>query len=373
MQRTLNRSVVGALLFLALAVPGGASAAGPPKVFVRIEGATKTVLSQTSVQTTTATQVKGSPCSGSSVAGALDVATHGHWSGTFSTNSFGSDFFVKTILGETPSGNDFWDLWVNGQASTTGACLTAPPLLSTGDRVLWFHCVADASFNCTNNPLSLTAPASARAGRKLTVSVVQLDGAGRSKPFAGATVSGAGVTVVTGSAGRATFVPKVAGTLVLQARRTGATPSDPVTVCVYATLDGACGTADKDGPPVSVSGISEHEVFTHGPRNLRGTAGPDPSGLRDVRLSLVRHAFGGGCSYFDAARGTWHATKCHRTTPTPSFSVGARASWSYLLPEALPPGDYRLDVVARDGNGRLTKIVTGVSGIDFKVPVSLHG
>ena len=52
--------------------------------------------------------------------------------------------------------------------------------------------------------------------------------------------------------------------------------------------------------------------------------------------------------------------------------MGANSSWSYLLPAALPAGTYRLDVVARDGSGRTTKIVTGSSGLDFSVTGGRH-
>jgi hypothetical protein len=363
MHRKLTASITGALLSLALIVPTMASASSPPPptVFVRIEGASATLLAQTAVQTTTATKVKGEPCSGSSAGGALQDATNGSWRGSYSSKY--KDFLVDSILGETPTGSNYWTLWVNGISSSTGACSTP---LHEGDRELWFDCLAGGppNYSCTNNPLALTAPATARLRHRVTISVVQLDGAGHGTPFAGAAVSGPGVAAVTGSKGKATIVPGKAGVIELTAAESGATPSDPVFVCVYASTAKTCGRAGASGPPVHVIGIAEHEVFVHGPRELRGTAGPDPSGLTDVSLSLLRRT-GGKCSAYDATSGTWHAEKCGASAPL--FSVGADASWSYLLPSPLSAGSYRLDVVARDGNGRQTKVVTGVSGIDFAV------
>jgi hypothetical protein len=358
MNHKLTGSLCGALLLLILALAGPAGAAAPANVSVRIEGAGATLLPQTSVQTTAASRLRGQKCPGSSAAAALDTAAHGQWGGSFSTSQ--KDFFVTSILGETPTGNNFWTLWVNGRSSSTGACSTP---LHPGDHELWFDCVADANFNCTNNPLSLAAPAVVRAGSRATISVVQLDGAGHSTPTASAAVFGAGVSAVTGSGGRATIVPRRLGVFTLQASKSGATPSDPVFVCVYAHSPSSCGAA-RSGPPTHVLGIAEHQVFTHGPRTLHGTAGPDPSGLTDVSLSLRRRV-GGHCRYFDGNTATWHAVACG--APIPSFSVGAGASWSYLLPGALPPGVYRLEAIARDGNGRQTKPARGSSLVDFTV------
>jgi hypothetical protein len=328
-------------------------------VFVRIEGASATLLAQTPVQTTNATEVKGNPCSGSSVGGALDVATQGNWSGKY-FQSF-HDYEVGTILGETPTGNNFWTLWVNGISSSTGACSTQ---LHPSDHVLWFDCIATVTFSCMNNPLSLRGPVAVQVGHPTTVSVGQLDGAGHSTPFGGASVTGGGVAAVTDGSGNATIMPRNPGLLTVQAAASGATPSDPVQICVYRSNSAECALG---GPPVHVIGIREHQLFRkHGPRTLRGTAGPDAAGLTDVRLSLLRRV-GRHCSYFDGSRATWHRVSCHSGKPTPSFSVGASASWSYLLPASLKPGRYHLDVVATDGLGRQTMLVKAVSSLDFSV------
>jgi hypothetical protein len=361
MHRILLKPVAGALVALALGATT-ASAAAPPAAFVRVEGTGATLLAQTLVQTTSATQVKGKACPGTSAAAALDAATAGNWAGSYSTKF--SDYLVGTILGETPTGNNFWTLWVNGRSSSTGGCSTP---LHPADHVLWFDCVADANFNCTNNPLSLSAPSVVQRNHAFNATVTQLDGAGHSAPITGAAVSGNGVAGVSGTGGSTRLVAHQRGVITIQATKSGATPSDPVFVCVYAVRRSECGSAGN-GPAVHVNGILEHEKFTHAkaPRTLSGTAGPDPSGLTDVSLSLFRHAPHNHCFAYDGDSGRWRATSC-RGAKAPFFSVGASADWSYLLPAVLPVGTYRLEVVASDGAAHQTKLQTGISKLDFTV------
>jgi hypothetical protein len=389
MHRILASSVAGAALLLVLLAPSAASAAGspspsaagspspgaagspspsahaagaPPAAFVRVEGAGATLLPQTLVQTTSAPKVEGNPCPGTDVTGALDDATGRSWSGSYSSKFH--DYLVTTILGETPSGNNFWTLWVNGRSSTTGGCET---VLHPGDHVLWFDCQADMNFNCTNNPLAVRAAATVQRDRRFTATVTQLDGAGHATSITGAAVSGQGIAGVSGAGGNAHLTAHRTGVITLQADKSGATPSDPVFVCVYAHRKSECGSAGA-APRVHVAGIREREQFTRtdAPREFKGTAGPDPAGLTDVSLSLLRHAPHSRCSFYDGDRGTWRATSCRHAT-APLFSIGASEAWSYLLPSALPGGSYRLEVVARDGAGGKTKLATGVSKLDFSV------
>jgi hypothetical protein len=384
MHRMLASSVAGAALLLALLAPtsavaaasssagahaaaasssaGAHAAAAPPAAFVRVEGAGATLLPQTLVQTTSSIKVEGNPCPGTDVTGALDDATGGSWSGSYSSKFH--DYLVSTILGETPTGNNFWTLFVNGRSSSTGGCETA---LHPGDHVLWFDCQADANFNCTNDPLALSAPATVQKGHRFTATVTQLDGAGHGTALAGAAVSGQGIAGVSGAGGSTRLAAHKTGVITLQADKSGATPSDPVFVCVYAHRKGECAVAGA-GPRVHVTGIREREQFTRiqAPRELKGTAGPDPAGLTDVSISLLRHAPHNRCSFYDGDRGAWRATSCHHAT-APLFSIGASQTWSYLLPSALPRGSYRLEVLARDGAGRRTKLTTGVSKLDFSV------
>jgi hypothetical protein len=353
-------AVAASLTAVAVVAPAGA-AQSTPTAYVRIEGAHATLLGQTLVRTRPGTRVEGHACSETSAAGALDDATDGKWSGSYSTK-FG-DYLIGTIEGETPTGNNFWTLFVNGRSSSTGACETP---LHAGDHVLWFDCQADANFNCTNNPLALTAPALAQRGHRITLHVTQIDGFGHSTPMARATVRGAGASGTSDSSGVVHLTPHTAGTFTLQARHSGATPSDPVSVCVYAHHRSDCGHAGQR-PAVHVAGISEHQTFSraHAPRDLHGTAGPDPSGLTDVSISLHRRAPNGHCSSYDANRASFRSTPCGKAAAL--FSIGASASWSYLLPHALGPGRYELKVIATDGANRQTRLAAGRSRIDFTV------
>jgi hypothetical protein len=202
----------------------------------------------------------------------------------------------------------------------------------------------------------------------VTVTVTQLDGNGHGTPVPGAAVSGGGVATVTNAAGQATFVPTAPGVIGLQAVKSGATPSDPQSVCVFVSRRSQCGTVGRNGPPTRVLGIRNGQVFTgHGPRLLHGTAGPDAVGLTDVQLTLLRKAPSGRCTFFDGNRGTWQRRKCGSTPAHSSFSVGPKSAWSYLLPDALAPGAYRLSAVAIDSAGRQTRVVSGSSLVSFVV------
>ena len=59
-------------------------------------------------------------CPGHTAAGALDVATHGRWTGKYYASVGG--IFITSILGVKPKGSDFWELVVNGKVSSKGAC-----------------------------------------------------------------------------------------------------------------------------------------------------------------------------------------------------------------------------------------------------------
>src|SRR5438270_467633 len=115
MNRILTRSLTGALLVLACVAPLAAGAAGP-KVSVRVEGKSRTLLDPTPAQTQSGWITKaGTPrgaCPATSAAGALDVATHHHWSGAYSS-SLG--LAITSILGEahTFSSPYYWSVWVN--------------------------------------------------------------------------------------------------------------------------------------------------------------------------------------------------------------------------------------------------------------------
>jgi Bacterial Ig-like domain len=89
------------------------------------------------------------------------------------------------------------------------------------------------------------------------------------------------------------------------------------------------------------------------PRTLRGTVSADPSGIKSVRLSIMR-AVGKRCWAFD---GDSEQFERHRCGGSKSFRIGDRAEWSYLMPRRLPRGRYTIRVAAIDraGNDSVTQ------------------
>ena len=104
----------------------------PTQVSVRVVGAAPAftpLVPLTLVTTTTAPVVKdGGNCSGTSAAGALDIATKGNWEGHW--NSGFSDYEVISIEGQAypfepgSSKNYYWSLWLDGKETSTGICGT---------------------------------------------------------------------------------------------------------------------------------------------------------------------------------------------------------------------------------------------------------
>jgi hypothetical protein len=221
-------ALTGATLAFVLAPSAGALAANSTKLTVRVEGSTRTLLPPTIVQTHTGSITQGGApagaCPATSAAGALDVATHHGWSGTF-FSSF-NDYEIKTILGDTESGTkSYWGIWVNNAYATTGACEIK---LKRGDQLLF----AVDSVAHHEHPLGLTAAPRAKAGRPFNVKVVSYSDAGVAKPLAGAQVSGAGVNGVTNRHGMLSVSEPHPGTVVLRAHRNGYIRAAPVSVRV---------------------------------------------------------------------------------------------------------------------------------------------
>jgi Domain of unknown function (DUF4430) len=124
MNRKTLAALVGAVV-LALAATSAALAAGSgPAVSVKVKTLSKTLLHATGVHGEKGSITKGKTprgtCPGSSAAGALDAATHGHWTGKYFPSLH--DIFITSILGVKPKGHDFWGLYVNGKLASVGAC-----------------------------------------------------------------------------------------------------------------------------------------------------------------------------------------------------------------------------------------------------------
>ena len=367
---------------LCLAVLGAAPpalASRPANVTVRIEGAANTLREEGALRTTPDPVAKGGnpPCTGTSAAGALERATAGDWTGTYS--SFG--YSVDRIFRESyPFGNgngDYWAFWVNDKPSPSGVCGFE---LQEGDEVLFYvdRCfdAQPPDFACKNDPvlpLELRAPAGGRTDTPAEVSVVRYDAGGTAAPVGGARVTGPGVDATTGPDGRATVRFGQAGQVRLKAEKAGAARSAAETVQVAGADSAAPGAsapapvAERDGAaPVSrITGIREQQRFSRrrAPRTLRGSVTPDPSGLRAVKLSLTRSR-GGRCQLYSPTRERFRPARCGRRV---NFAIGDRQDWSYLLPGRLGPGRYVLDAVAVDKLGNRDRLARGRSRVVFFV------
>jgi hypothetical protein len=211
-------------------VAGASSSGSPATVTVRVEGLTKTLLVPATVTTHTGSITKdGTPagaCPATSAAGALDVATHHDWSGTYD-KSYGLE--VISILGEshpfTPA-KDYWEVFVNNVAAEAGVCdLT----LHTGQQLL-FAAVPDNG--PSEYPIALKLPAHVVAGHAFTAKVVYYDAKGKAKPLAGATVTTGSHHGRTGSNGTIKLTGGKAGTFKFTATRKGYIRSAPVSLHV---------------------------------------------------------------------------------------------------------------------------------------------
>lgn len=187
-------ALAGASLALA-AVPAAAapaaaapaSAASGTNVSVRVEGVSRSLLAPTTVHTHSGSVTTGGTpagvCPATSAAGALDVATHHHWSGKYSA---GLGIAVNTILGETDkfTASHYWSIYVDNAYATKGICDLK---LHAGEQILFAAVPVKGSVSL----LGLTGPSKVTAGRTFSLKVVVYNAKGKAKPVAGVKVSGA--------------------------------------------------------------------------------------------------------------------------------------------------------------------------------------
>lgn len=349
MNRRLIGSVVGALATASMAAPL-AHAAAPAKVSVRVESLTGTLAARTVTTTRTPVSKDGGAhsCTGTSAAGALELATAGRWSATWFD---GLGYALDAAYGVRAAGFDYWALWINGRASMTGLCDTE---LQPGDEVLEFVChdATAPTYSCKNRPLALVAPRGRfQPGTPVTIRVVTLNDDGSTAPAAGALVSGGERAVRSDARGNAKVVLPF-GQSALRATRDGDVPSAALR-CLSGQERASCGSRDRTPPTLTVRGIADGQAFGagDGPRTLHGVAN-DPEGVT-VALRLTRR-LGGRCSVYHENREAF--VPCGRRPRAP-FAIGDRARWSFLLPQRLGAGSYALLVRATDEAGNARKLV----------------
>jgi len=387
--RPVSKVLVLACL-LSLTIVSLARAAAPATVTVRIEGASQTLLSPTTVTTNETPVIKDGnhehSCRGSSAAGALEQATGGNWNGAWFS---GIGYSVETILGETHAfepgapANFFWTYWLDSKEATSGICEGE---LNSGDSILFFPACFSESNACppAPNPLGIVTPSVVEAGAPFTVTVTSYaNPSGTASPAVGATVAGDGVEVKTDASGHATLALPSAGNVMLRVSAPNAVRTE-AGVCVHKGPDGNCGTTSaSSGTPASAGAVAqsqsykgpyavvakatsvrEGQVFPPGraPRLLSGTVSTHTT-LTSVSLRL-RRSFKGRCFAYNATTTRFTRSRCGQGS---YFKVSSGPAFSYLLPSALQPGRYVLDIQATDAAGNRTTLARGTSRIVFYV------
>jgi hypothetical protein len=376
---------LGAMCLALSILASAATAAGPATVTVRVEGAADTVLAPTQVTTTTAPVVKeGHSCAGTSAAGALQLATSGNWSGSWFEPG---GFFVESIEGDSYAGSPsgYWSFWLDNKPATTGICEAE---LQAGSNILFFpECFGECP--TPPNPLGIEAAATAEVGKPVTVTVTSYaNSSGAPSPANGATVAYEATNKTTDASGHATLTFSHVGQATVDVTAPGSIRTE-TTVCVHAGSDGTCATKtapDSPGSPRSqasaaetpagvpykgpyalvphLAGLIEGHVYKHGhaPRVLAGSMLAHTS-VSSVELTL-RRFYRHHCYAFDGVSTRFVRARCGTGKP---FKVSDNGLFSYLLPFALPPGRYVLDIQASDAAGNRTTPARGTSRIVFYV------
>ena len=245
LSRRRTAAAVTSLLAIAaatalLSAPANAGSSAP--ITVRVEGTSSTLLPATKVALSatkvTKNGVAADSCSGRSAAGALETATHGKWTATWSA-SFKS-YYLTGIEGlKFPSsGSEFWAFWVNDAPSPEGICTYDP---RPGDRILFFPNCYGTKCPKSGGVLDVRGPAVAVVGKPFTLQVISYSDDAKASPSmaVGATVSGGGASVRTGSSGTVKLVSTHAGTLTLKVTAPNAIRTE-ASVCVRTAAAKTC-------------------------------------------------------------------------------------------------------------------------------------
>jgi hypothetical protein len=392
--RALSASVV--LSALVLAVVGVTPALAGPTVTVRIEGETSTLLPLTSVTLEQPEPVSG--CPADSASAAINLAVDGNWDHGESNGSTGD--FTETILGVTESFSHesaTWAVWINDKWAG-GIC---EDLLGQGDEVLLIaNHEPPPSYGPSVLPLLLTqVPSNVVVGMSFSVRTEKVHtrpepaiGEGTPEPEAGVIVSGGNSSAESNSNGMATLKFTQPGTYVLIARKSGDAPSAPVAVCVKATsTESGCGPSGSSSSPIGsgsnpatggasnlfstpykgpyaivakATSLLERHVYSRkdAPRVLAGSVQAHTT-IASVSLRLRRESKG-RCFAYDGTREEFGRARCGAGS---YFKVSTEPSFSYLLPSALAPGRYVLDIEATDTAGNRTSLARGTSRTVFYV------
>ena len=218
---------------LAVSCAGPALAAAAPKVSVRVEGAKTTLRSASTVTPPSSGSITkaGAPagtCPAASAAGALNVATHGDWGGTYSS---GLGIEVTDILGTHAlyAQGSYWEFFVDNHVASEGVCNTK---LKAGEQLLFAQVPAKGAAEL---PIVLRAPRSVKAGHAFVVRSFVDTGKGSATKPVNVTLTEKGKGKVKGSrsaAGATRLMATRPGTYTLTGSATREIRSAPVTVKV---------------------------------------------------------------------------------------------------------------------------------------------
>jgi uncharacterized protein DUF4430 len=129
--------LAGLAAAVALVAAPIAAAAATPTVTVSVVGKTKTLLAATTVHTKSGSVTRGGvaagKCPATSAQGALNVAAHGNWKGSWDASY--REYFITGILGDNETTKKYyWGIYVNGKPASKGACEIK---LKSGDKLLF--------------------------------------------------------------------------------------------------------------------------------------------------------------------------------------------------------------------------------------------
>ena len=203
-------------------------------------------------------------------------------------------------IGDYLTGTDrYWVVRVNWLTPQVGADRVR---VTSTDRVLWYY-VDTTNGSNTGDMLELRAPARARAGQPVGVTVLAHDGKGGVTPAAGALVYGA----VTDVNGRATLTAPRARTLPLRATGANDVASAPIAVCLSDRLR-RCPR--RRGWTIVGRDRPERLVGTRGGDVVDARAGDDRIDVRGGDRDRVR--CGAGRDAVLASRGDRISRDCER-------------------------------------------------------------
>jgi hypothetical protein len=211
-------SLVTVSLLACAAAGTFADAAAAAGVTVRVEGKSRTLLAQTAPLTgLTKVMRDGHLCSATTGAAALQRATRGNWSGSWSSSL--SDFEVLKIKGETDSYSttkSYWEVFVNDTPASTGIC----GMKLKGSENILFAAVGNTEK--PGDPIGIVSAMPASGGTPGSVKVVAYSAKGKAAPLAGATVTVNGKSAGTTNAQGVASIPSTAtGKLDVVVSKTG--------------------------------------------------------------------------------------------------------------------------------------------------------